>query len=298
MQNNKSRSCLQMLFISLVTAFVITGCTKEDLSMCAPGSYKLIVNAFDADGGELTIETVKEVSLYVFDQNKQFLGVHTDAKPGQFVELNYPDHELLTVVAWGNGMQGHQAMPTLTVGDKMEKAFVSLLQSRAAQATIQSPDDLFYGSVTLTKENLTMENQLPIHRKTSGVAITARKLRQYANAADDNFTYVLRQTGDKLNFEGKEAGEFSCYNPKASFTENKDEFVAPIFNILTTTSDIEVDIFHGDIRVATILKSPDGKPLRVEAGRVLNILIDLSGDISVSVSITPWGVQQIWKEFN
>lgn len=298
MQNNKYRSCLQMLFISLVAAFVTMGCTEEDISQCAPDTYRLTVKAFDADGKELTAETVKEVSLYVFDQNKQFLGVHTQTTLGQSVELNYPAHEQLTVVAWGNGQQGHQTMPTLTVGDKMETAFVSLIQTKAAMATVQSPDDLFHGYIALSKENLKVENQLPTYRKTSGVAITARKLRQFANANDNNFTYVLRQTGNKINFEGKEAGDCSNYIPAASFTENKDEFIAPIFNILATASDIEVDIFHGEIHVATITKAPDGTPLKVEAGKVLNILIDFTGDITVSVTVTPWGVQHVWKEFN
>lgn len=298
MYNNKSRNCLQVLFILLVMAFVTIGCTKEDISECTPDTFRLTVKAYDAQGKELTVETVKEVTLYVFDQNKQFRGVHTDTKLGQSIVLDYPNHESLIVVAWGNGMQGHQTMPTLTVGDKMETAFVSLSQTKAAMATIQSPDDLFHGVVTLTKESKKVENNIPIYRKTSSIAITARRLRQYANAGDDNFTYVLRQTGNKLSFEGNEAGELSCYKPQASFIENKDEFTAPIFNILTTDSNIEVDIFHGEIRVVTILKTPDGKPLRAEAGKVLNILIDFTGDISVSVSVTPWGVQQIWKEFN
>lgn len=297
MQNNKYRSCLQMLFISLVTAFVIMGCTKEDLSQCTPDTYRLIVKAYDAQGAELTAEIVKEVTLYVFDKDKQFLGVHTDAKLNESIELNYPNHELLTVVAWGNGMQGHQTMPSLAIGDKMEMAFVSLLQTKATMATMQSPDDLFHGAINLTKENIKTENNIPIYRKTSGISITARKLKQYANANDENFTYVLRQTANKINFEGKEAGEFSAYTPEASF-DNKQEFVAPIFNILTTSSDIEVDIFHGDIRVATILKDPSGETLNVEAGKTLNILIDFTGDISVSVSVTDWGVQQVWKEFN
>lgn len=286
-----------MLFLSLATAFVTISCTKEDLSECI-SNYTLTINAFDAEGRELTTETVKDITLYVFDQNKLFLGVHTDITLGQDVELNYPKQDALMVVAWGNAAQGHQTLPTLIVGDKMETAFVSLLKTRAEMGTVQSPDDLFYGMVTLIKENRETDNKLPMFRKTSGVSITARRLKQYANVSDDNFSYVLRQTGDKISFEGREAGEYSNYIPTASFIENKDEFVAPIFNILTTKSNIEVDIFYNDILVATLLKSPDGKPLKVEPGQILNLLIDFTSQISVSVSVTPWGVQQIWKEFN
>lgn len=304
MQNNKFRNYLQMLFISLVTAFVTTGCTKEDTSQCFEiknYTHRLLVKAYDADGKELTAEKVKDVVLYVFDQNNSFLGLHTNAKLAHSVVLNYPNNDILKVVAWGNGSQGNQTMPTLIVGDKMETAFVSLLNTNTEKATIQSPDDLLHGAITLKPENYEVENTLPIYRKTSGVTITANKLKRYTDASDENFTYVLRKTGSKLNFAGKEMGEPSSYLPEASFTENKDEFVAPLFNILTTTSEIEVDIFHGSTLIYTIVSTTDGEPLKVEAGRVLNILIDFkvstSPEIIVKIEITSWGVEHIWKEF-
>lgn len=304
MQNNKFRNYLQMLSVSLVAAFVITGCTKEDLSQCIEkpdNTYKLLVKAYDADGVELTTENVKDVALYIFDRDNKFIAIRSEAKLGQSIVLDYPNNDILKVVAWGNGSQGHQAMPTLSVGDKMETAFVSLLNTKATMATIQSPDDLFHGSITLKPENREMKNTLPIYRKTSGVTITANKLKQHVNASDDDFTYVLRSTGNKINFEGKEAGELSNYIPKASFTENKDEFIAPLFNILTTASNIEVDIFYGTTKVATVVSAANGEPLRVEAGKVLNILIEFTGDtsadITVKVEVTPWGVEYIWKEF-
>lgn len=301
MQNNKCRNCLQMLFISLITVFVITGCTKEDLSQCideTDNTYRLFVKAYDADEREVPAEKVQDVALYVFDQDNNFLGVHPDSKLGEMVVLDYPNNLILKVVAWGNGAQGHQTMPTLTVGDKMEGAFVSLLNTTKAEiAIVQSPDDLFHGFVTLKQENSGVEHTLPMYRKTSGVTITANKLRRYANASDEDFTYVLRKTGSRIDFEGKETGEHSYYTPEASFTGNKDEFVAPLFNILTTDSNIEVDIFHGTTLVAVVANTTDGKPLKVEAGRVLNILVDFKSEITVKVEVTPWGVEYIWKEF-
>lgn len=256
-----------------------------------------MVKAYSAENEELDSETIKDITLYVFDRDGQFIRAHTEHVVNHSVEFNYPDHDRLTVVAWGNGAQGSQSLPTLNVGDKIEEAFVTLSRTRASMATIQSPDDLTHGLIELTKENQNVEAVLSMSRKTSGVSLTARELKQYANASDDNFSYVLRQTGHQLDFFGNESGELSAYTPQASFDGNGD-FAAPIFNILTTSSDIEVDILHGDILVATILKTPDGKPLRVEPGKTLNIMVDFTGDISVSVSLTPWGEGQIWKDFN
>lgn len=297
MQNHKCRRCLQMLFISLVAVFVSTGCTKEDLSSCAPKSYTLTVSATDGQGNELTAETVKEVMLYVFDENNQYLGVHTGTQVGQMVMLPYHTKEKITVVAWGNGAQGHQSMPTLTVGDKMETAFVSLLsQIRSTMDIAQSPDDLFYGSITLSKEHLTVDNKISISRKTSSVIITARKLKQYAGAADDDFSYVLRKSTNKLDFYGKSNGTDVGYRPEAAF-DNTGQFVSPIFNILSTTSNIEIDIYHSGVLMATVVGDSTGKPFQAVEGKLLNVLIDFSADVTVTVSVTKWGHQEIWKEF-
>ncbi|MEG2856492.1 FimB/Mfa2 family fimbrial subunit [Bacteroides sp.] len=296
MQSHKYRRCLQMLYISLVTVFVMSGCTKEDLSSCASESYTLAISAVDIEGGELTAETVKEVMLYVFDENNQYLGVHTGAQIGKKVALSYPKHEKLTIVAWGNGATGHQTMPTLTVGDNIETAFVSLIQTRAALPIAQSPDDLFYGSIILNKENLQVGNTIPIRRKTASVIITARKLKQYVSATDDDFSYVLRKSTNKLDFYGKPNGTDVSYRPEAVF-DNTRQFVSPIFNIFSTTTNIEIDIYHGSVLIATVVGDSDGKPFKAVEGKLLNVLIDFSSDVSVSVSVTGWGKQQIWKEF-
>jgi molybdopterin-binding protein len=297
MQNKKFRNYLQMLFISLLTAFVLLSCTQEDLTLCKPTSYKLIVKAVNAEDEALGTETVKDLSLYVFDNKKRFLALHPDYMVGQSILLDYPDHDSLMVVAWGNGFQGGQTMPVLNIGDMMDDASISLIQKTRENSGIQSPDDLLHGSITLNNESHVVEKQMLIHRKTSGLVITSRTLKLYSNTTEENFSYVVRQTGSKLNFEGVELGEYSSYYPQASFN-NKDEFVAPIFNILTTTSNIEVDIFHGNILKATIIKNSTGDPLRVEAGKTLNVLVDFEGIISVDISVTPWGVTELWKDFN
>ncbi|EEC55245.1 hypothetical protein BACEGG_00538 [Bacteroides eggerthii DSM 20697] len=47
----------------------------------------------------------------------------------------------------------------------------------------------------------------------------------------------------------------------------------------------------------TVISDSNGKPLRVSEGRLLNVLVDFDGAISVEVKVTDWGKQEIWKEF-
>ncbi len=113
MQKNKFRNCLQILPVLFLMAFVSASCIKDDLSGCpsphVSGSY-LQVKAFDADGGTLGSETIKDITLYVFNADKTLLDtLHISLT--ELVTLDYPGHDVLKLVAWGNGRQGSQTLP-------------------------------------------------------------------------------------------------------------------------------------------------------------------------------------------
>ena len=76
MQKNKFRNCLQILPVLFLMAFVSASCIKDDLSGCPSphvSGLTLQVKAFDADGGTLGSETIKDITLYVFDKDKNLL---------------------------------------------------------------------------------------------------------------------------------------------------------------------------------------------------------------------------------
>lgn len=298
MQYSKFRNSLGVLVTVLVTAFVAAGCIKEDLTGCYEPKFTLQVRAFDADGKEVGSETVKDVTLYIFDENKKFIDSR-QVTLWESVILDYPDHDTLTLVAWGNCKQGHQTMPALQKGDYLETAFVSLIQTQARKISLipeaGSPDDLFHGIVNITTDDASGK-QLDIRRKTSGVVITTRYLKEYVGTTEGEFSYSLRKSSDKLDFYGKPNGMDISYCPDASFN-GTDDFVSSIFNILPTDADIKIDIFHQDVLQTTIVSDNQGRPIRAVEGRLLNVFINFKGNISVSVSVTRWGEKEIWKEF-
>ena len=131
MQNNKFHYCLHILPILFFMAFVSASCIKDDQgdrpdpgTPSTPG-FSLQVKAFDADGGSLGDETIKDLTLYIFDAGKALLDTR-NVLLSETVTLDYPGHDNLTLVAWGNGKQGAQSMPALKEGDHLETAFVSL----------------------------------------------------------------------------------------------------------------------------------------------------------------------------
>lgn len=264
--------------------------------MCPTSTpYILSVKAYDADGKELGKDEVKDIVLYIFDNNQSFIKT-VQAQLNTKVSLDYPEHEALTVVAWGNAIHDSHIMPELKVGDKLDEAFVSLNRPKAVLPSADTPGDLFHGSIKIVLADQESEQLLPVKRATASITITARSLKEYAHATDEDFQYAIRKSSDKLDFFGKPNGNDVSHFPDREFND-KDEFVTPVFNIFPIEEDIKIDIFHQGVLLTTIIADNKGKPLRVERGRLLNVLIDFGGDISVTVSVTPWGEKQIWKNF-
>lgn len=294
MQKNKFRNCLQIVPVLFLMAFVSASCIKEDLSQCQKPVFSLQMKAYDADNRPLGSDVVKDITLYIFDGSKRYLDSR-DISVNETVTLDYPDHESLTLVAWGNGKQGHQTMPTLQQGDPLETAFVSLTQTRTSLPVAGSPDDLLHGIIDINAHE-TVTSELPLRRRTSGVVITTRYLREYVGSGEGEFRYVLRKTPDRLNFYGLPVGSDVSYSPQATFDPQGD-FVSPIFNILPTEEDLSIDIYHQGVLKTTITSDSEGNPLRAQAGRLLNVLINFKGNFGVEVKLSEWGKKEIWKEF-
>ena len=53
-----------------------------------------------------------------------------------------------------------------------------------------------------------------LRRKVSGVAVTARHLKEYVGSSDGDFHYILRKTGNMLDFYGLPNGTDVSYRPK------------------------------------------------------------------------------------
>ena len=95
-------------------------------------------------------------------------------------------------------------------------------QTRITYPVAGSPDDLFYGTIDIqTSADALSARELPLRRKVSGVAVTARRLKEYVGSSDGDFHYILRKTGNLLDFYGLPNGTDVSYRPEASFNDRE-----------------------------------------------------------------------------
>lgn len=295
-----NRKSLLLLFLLLLAA-----CTQEQLADC-PHPAVLDIGVVDVEGEDITGEgAVDALSLYIFDNRQRFLRI-VGARVGESLNLYFPDQDTLHVVSWGNLSSDRQRLPQLEVGTPMSEAVVRLIEaqptpSRAAatRAVVESPDDLFYSyDVIVLKSGERTTYELKMSRTVGSMAVTMRNLQSYANRYDEHYSLLVRETYDGIDFYGRLTGNKVGYRPAAKFNEQQ-EFIAPLFNLLPSHAEgnIEIDVYHESTLVTTVKNDSDGHPLRVLRGQVLNVLVDFRLEVSVEVSITPWGETQVWKEF-
>ncbi len=288
-------------FLLAATLFLLTGllssCLKEDFSDC-PRPFRLYIKAVDADEKDITESgDVQQVILFVFNEKGEIVdAVVLDAaavkgrKPVD-IKLDYPGHESLTFVAWGN-----------TSGlDFPEKASVKQLNElyaklKAQNGTAQSPPDLFYGNLSVPVEYGGIEpaedQTIVIRRKTAQVTISAILLKQWNLGKEGTYTFVLRESPDTYDQNGNLTGSKVNYKPDANMN-SEGTLNAPIFRTFPTeggTTYVLDILFNGEV-IYTATKGSDGAAFIPEVGRLLNIIIDFRAtDPTIIVKITPWNV--------
>lgn len=287
-------------------AFIGMGCTKEDRSECNTPillKFKAVINV---NGQEVEVgkEEVKELALYVFNAQEEFLEAH-QVEIGSTITLSYPDHEELHLVCWGNSASEQQTLPAIEVGDRTHESLITLNtdQTRATQEKATThPDDLFHAIKNIVIEEVKSSTvEMVLYHKIASVNITAEGLETVATRADDDYSYVLRSGKKHISFQGNTDGTDVHHYQVAKLINGIHE--SGIFNILPSKDDdnnIEVDIYKGTDIIATVALDSEGNIIEAKEGELLNIHAEFGGDgsIDVSVAITPWGEKKIWKDFD
>lgn len=288
---------LMCLFALLVSA---TGCIKEDLDDCED-TFTLKVVAYDQHTDQVYAEDVVTcVTLYMFDTASRYFN-HIDARVGQTVTVKAPKGEDVHIVVWGN-LNGNQSKIQPKCGDLKETLSISLMpHSTRAVTHCVSPDDLFRGEKNILNTNRQGEEIIDIYRAVGSMAITVRGIKEYVGDKNDaNYSAVIRQTCSAIDFNGKYVGEkTAAYRPAGTFgTYNgRSELTFPAFNMIPEDEEVCIDLYHGAHLIGTFHQQPDATPVTVQCGKLTNVLIDFGAAVSVSISLTDWGKEELWKEF-
>ncbi len=293
--SNTNKYCF-LLVASLLLMGLLSSCLKEDFGDC-PRPFQVTVKAFNADQNDITDSgAIEQATLFVFDENNQIFGVYTltgeevkNSVPVK-IKIDYPGPKSLKFVSWAN-LDEKVDFAEITSVKQLTDLFVRL-KAQAKADVAQSPGDLFFGTLDVPVEVGGTEpgqsHVLPIYRKTASVIITARNLPSADNPA--TYSFRLRESHNGFDYNGELVGDMVDYLPSVS-VNSEGNLVTPIFNTLPTTDgkSYTLDVYKSGELVYSFTQGSDGKPFVPEVGRLLNIIIDFSIDLSVLVEITPWG---------
>ena len=296
--NNKSKFSLTLLIALLITG-LLSSCFKEDLSDC-PVPIRVSVRALDVEQNDITATgQVKNVILFAFNENQDLVDVfqlsldEVKRKKMIDIDMDYPGHEAITFIAWGN-VDNSLDVSDISSVKKLIDLYVRLV---VKDGYAQPASDFFRGNLSVFVERVgdpqtatrsTKEHVVDINRMTAGVTINTVSLKEYNDNKEGNYTYVLRSSSETYYPEGNQTGEAVAYAPNASFTSN-GIFSAPIFYTFPTEY-YTVEIYYDGRLIYTADKDADGNQFVPQVGRTLNILIDFRAGTSIKTVITPWNV--------
>ena len=261
------------------------------------------VRAFHNTGTELTSEDVDDVVLFVYDEDLHFQK-SVDAHVGQSVSIEVPAGMDIHVVGWGNLDKEMHDFDEPEVGEHLSDHSIDLRTHDGTRAPtpVHSPDDLFRGDVTVQQERQDGEFTMALSREVGSMTITIRGLRR-GTAPTDDYSVVVHGLSTGIDFTGDQTGgDQTSYHPAGLFGGGgvADEYYVPVFNMLPS-SGMQIDIYRGSELIGSVTTDSSGKYIHVGQGIQTNILIDFGGgdnaSLGVSVSLTDWGEDELWREF-
>lgn len=280
----------------------MTSCIQENLLAC----YKLTLKAENANGDDVTGTALADASLYVFDENYEYLQTvrmtEGQIRNHEEIRLNYPEDRNLHVIAWGNLSGQNQ---TVTESELIEELKVQL-KSRGGLA--QKPDDLFYGNrLVETKAGgaLARNDTIVVRPKLSQVNIITQNIKYALNknfpstpidAIDCN--YQVNRTLNAFDYQGELIGDSVYYRPDADWDKNK-EYFAPNYR-MCAGENLNVELSAENRTLAVATEDDYGKPLKAPEAGILYVVLTFGEDgalLSVRQAIRPWGTVNDHIEF-
>lgn len=280
----------------------MTSCIQENLLAC----YKLTLKAENANGEDVTGSALADASLYVFDENYEYLQTvrmtEGQIRNREEIRLNYPEDRNLHVIAWGNLSGQNQ---TVTESELIEGLKVQL---KSRNGLAQKPDDLFYGNrLVETKAGgaLSRNDTIVVRPKLSQVNIITQNIKYALNKQfpstpidDIDCNYQVNRTLSAFDYQGKLIGDSVYYHPDADWDKNK-EYFAPNYR-MCAGENLSIELSADNHTLAVATKDDYGKPLVAPEARILYVVLIFGEDgalLSVRQTIRSWGTVDDHIEF-
>lgn len=278
--------------ILLLCGLLATGCITEDLSDCVT-TYVLhakVQATVDDD-----VADVKDVVLYIFDHNGLFVEA-IDTTVGSGVPVRLSKGKSATVIAWGNLSGENQTRPAPDVGDPLAMCSINLITASRVGESCRSPDDLFYGALTLTQNDMAGNKDIFIYRRTGKMAIIIKGWESYfPDAESTDLSVVVDGSYGSLNFSGVAHGEKISFSPRGEVNGANEYDIKP-FGMFQCDS-LSISVAAQGYPSITVDRDDQGRHIGIIAGGISNVLLDLRFSVRVSVVLTGWRTETVWKDF-
>ena len=269
--------------------FFFVSCVREDMEKCV--QYALTVRVVDTDGNDLTGSGVlQNTNVYLFDESGFVRMVSTGTSADFIFGTN--KSATLTLVAWGNVKTDTLQATPITQDTPIGDARLQL-RHRAGGGNLPVTD-LFYCRKTVTfAQTRGMQEStitLVMSRQVAGLSIRTRYFSVRYPYIGQAYHFIVRGTGNEMDFTGKVMGSEAAYEPP-SITDNNGDMYAPLFRIFPTEEGqyIEIDIYRGDEKLYTVTEDNNFNRIYAPAGKQLNVDIDFRyTEVKVGTTITPW----------
>jgi len=288
------------LLVLLLLLFAISGCIREEESGCYKFPAIQAVAEAPVGGTPVDPQDVQDVVFYIFNQDGIFLD-RIISTANVRIELDYPGATSLIVVGIANVSETNESITQLTSDSHEQDGEISLkrLQDYLSQPIYNSPSDIFFGEVDIVNDRKTgVITTLPIIRIVSGINIKMRGIKEYVNAIDEDFRIVVSANYNTVNFDGDAKGSGANYMPVGGTfsSQNPSQLEFPAFRVLSTSqgNPVTVKIYYKNSLIDTVTKDSNGYPLMAYNGKLLEVWINYTGYLSVTIRTSEWDQETIW----
>lgn len=253
--------------------------------------YTFVVKAFSGKKDVTTNGDVNGVTLFVFDENYEFVEKKDIDKATvlnrRTIQISAPNTEKITVVAWAGLTNNKEEVSSLNQNNILSDLRVQLKQNNGQVTT--PPSDLFYGQISIDRASMTRSEDsqiLSIERKVAELSLTTTGIAKKFDTTEGDFYYVIRTSTSVVNHNGEYSGSDVEYILPAQVNE-LGNLIADNIAVLPS-ADITIELYRDDIMVMSSKNLKNTENLSVNASEQLDIVFDIN-KANLSLLVAAWG---------
>lgn len=313
-----------ILMLMVVASTLLSGCTKEDLSMCSPGLQLKFSYLHNKQGVNLFGAEVNQITVFVFDETGHYYGTFSDG--GNHLTNDYTMTLPLpvgkyTLISWGGEMASYNTIAmtdesagvskALTPGETTLEQFRLLVKQQENKEAL----GLYYGNAFGVESRTAQQNRYTIdlikNSNTIRVHITGlENLSQKAQSRVDQtpqFDVTIAAKNGRYNHENSipSYAKEVQYKPHTT-TENSNDLTydsnvlrlmigrEPMLRVVNNHTGAEVCNFN---LVEAIMRDPEFMTqIDIDREDLFVFEFRINTDLSVTITINGWSIVDVFPE--